>query len=56
MGEAYNKVEGHIIGIIKAREESQVGHMRQVCQKAAIGQKIALPCVRWYGCKDQSTC
>lgn len=43
MGEAYSKVEGHIIGIIKAGEESQVGDMRQVYQKASTGQKIALP-------------
>ena len=56
MGEAYNKVEGHIVGIIKTGEESQVGDMRQVCQNAGTCQKITLPCICWYRCKGQSTC
>ena len=57
MGEAYNKVENNIIGIIKTGEESQVGDMCQVCQKADIGQEIALPCIIcWYRCRSQSTC
>ena len=56
MGEAYNEVEGYIIGIVKAGEESQVGDMCQVCQKAGTGQKIELPCICWHRCKGQSTC
>jgi hypothetical protein len=48
VGETYNKVEDDIIGIIKPGEESEVGDMCQICQKAGIGQKIELPCVCWY--------
>lgn len=56
MREAYNNVEGHIIGIIKAGEKRQVGNMCQVYKKEDTGQKIALPCFCGNRCKGQSTC
>jgi hypothetical protein len=37
MSEAYRNIEGHVIGIIKAGEKSQVRNMRQVYQKADTG-------------------